>query len=968
MKKTILLIFIFILTANFYAQNKPNLIITSEPVQRVAPLSSRKSLPQPVVKGEVNKKRKTGQNIIVPGKGYPKGVDPLYNIQRNAGTHPNRSPLLTFQAANQGATPSDPTGAVGPNHYVVAYNSAFKIFDKNGNVLVNDTALHSIFTGTNDDGDPIVLYDRFADRYLITEFDLSSSPNKLMVAVSQGPDPVNSGWYVYRFNVNDMPDYPKYSIWSDGYYITANISNPQSSNVVFALERDKMLNGDTTARIVGFSLPGAANSGFYSPSGFNVLGNQLPPPGNAPIVYLQDDSWAGVSDDHLKIWNINMDWNNITNSTISQPQIITTTDFNSVFDNGSFSNLMQPNGTKIDALQATIMFMTNYRRFANYNSVVLNFVVNSDGNGKAAIRWYELRQDNDGDPWYIYQEGTYADPSGHNTFAGSISMDSQGNIGLGYTIVSATQVPELRFTGRYASDALGQMTLAPDVVTPGVQSDPSTRYGDYSQLTVDPTDDKTFWFIGEYFKNNRRVDQVGVFKIASDFPNDVGVSGLVAPVDGVLSANEPITIEIYNYGTQPQSNFQVQYQVDGGTWVTENFTGTIQPGTTQNFTFATTADLSTVGHTYQIIAKTNLSGDQDNNNDSLVEQVTHLFTKDVGITAITAPVSSSSLTNAETITVTIKNFGADTQSNIPVRYILDGNNPVNETYVGSIASGQEVSFSFVTAGDFSALGNHQLSVATTLSGDQDTSNDEFTTTITKSMCQPQSNCSLGDEIVHLVFANLDNTSSCSGTGYSDFTNMTAQLVQGNTYDMSITTHYGDEHVTAWIDFNDNFVFEDSEKIIVDEVLGAGQGSGNFSGTFNTILPNPMPLGQHLMRVRTNWDAQVPDPCSDVTYGETEDYMVNVVDANGVNEFENSQIVIQNLGENHFMVSMQNPVTDDDLTLTVYNIAGQELVHHYLRNINGQYTYDLNLSYVSKGVYLLRIGNENGGLVKRIIVK
>ena len=973
MKKYLLLIFTFFLISNFYGQKKPSIIITSEPVIKVKPLSERKSLPKPKYKKEeVNKKRKSGQNIIVPGKGYPKGIDPLLNYQRSSVRHSNRAPLLTFQAANQGATPSDPTGAVGPNHYVVAYNSAFKIFDKNGNVLVTDTALSAIFTGTNNDGDPVVLYDKFADRFLITEFDLPNYPNPpfwLMIAVSQGPDPVNDGWYVYKFQLNKMPDYPKYSIWSDGYYVTANISSPQSNHAVFAMDRDKMLAGDTTASMVGFSLPSASTSGFHSPSGFNVLGNQLPPSGNAPIIYLQDDSWSGVANDHLKIWNINMDWNNPNNSTISQPQIITTTDFNSVFNNGDFDNLMQPNGTKIDALQATVMFMTNYRRFANYNSAVLNFVVNSDNAGKAAIRWYELRQDNDGDPWYIYQEGTYADPSGHNTFAGSISMDSQGNIGLGYTIVSNTQVPELHYTGRYANDPLGQMTITPDVITPGVQSDPSSRYGDYAQLTVDPTDDKTFWFISEFFKNNRRVDQVGVFKLASNFPNDVGVTAINAPVSGSLTSNETVSIQIFNYGTQAQSNFPVQYKIDNGSWVTENFTGTIQPGASAAFSFSTTANLSNVGQTYNITARTNLNNDQDTNNDAVSSDVTNLYPKDVGITAIVAPVSSTDLSNSEAITVTIKNFGADTQSNIPVQFILDGNSPVSETYVGNITSGQEVNYTFVTHGDFSAIGNHQLSVATVLAGDQVSSNDQFSTVITKSLCQPSGNCSFGDEIANIQFANLNNSSTCNGSAYNDFTNMTAELIQGNTYDLTITVNYSQEHVTAWVDFNDNFVFENNEKIIDDFEMGAsGSGAHSYTETLNTTLPSPMPLGQHIMRIRTNWQHPVPDACSDVDYGETEDYTVNVVTSSGIDAFSNAQINIQTIGENHFMINLINSNIHNEITLTVYNVAGQELVHHYLHKVNGKYQYDLDMSYVSKGVYLLRIGNNEGGLVKRILVK
>ncbi len=962
---TIIMLFIFVYS---YAQNKPTLIINSEQVIKVPSLSSRNYLPKPVKKGEVNKKRHSGQNMVVPGKGYPKGNDPLLELNNRNATyfHQNRSPQLTFAATNQGANPSDPTGAVGPNHYVVAYNSAFKIFDKNGNVLINDTALNAIFPGTSNDGDPIVLYDQFADRFLITEFDISSSPNKLMVAVSQGSDPVNDGWYVYKFNVNAMPDFPKYSIWSDGYYVTSNKSNPNQSEVVFAMERDKMIAGDNTAQMIGFNLPGIVNNGFYSPSGFNVLGNQMPPAGNAPIIYIQDDSWAGINDDHLKIWNINVDWNTPANSTISNPQEIITADYNSVFDNGSFHNLSQPNGTKIDALQATIMFMTNYRRFSNYNSVVLNFVVKGTNN-KAAIRWYELRQNNDGEPWAIYQEGTYMDASGHNTFAGSISTDRFGKIALGYTIVDTDQVPELRYTGRFTNDPLGQMTINSEAVVPGSQSSSNFRYGDYAQMTVDPVDGRTFWFISEYFNNNSRIDQVGVFSF-NQFANDIGVVELVSPVSSTLTNSETVTVRITNYGTQSVSNFPVSYQVDGGAVVTENYTGTLAVGADVNFTFSTTVDLSNEGHTYQIVTSTNMANDEDNTNDAITTDVKNLYANDVGISDIIAPVSSNTLGNSEAISVTIKNFGGTSQTNIPVSYILDGNTPVNETFTGNIAANGEANFTFNTNGNFSTPGLHHIVVRTNLSNDQDISNDEFSADINKTMCQPTSDCSDGDNITHLVFADIDNTSTCSSNGYIDFTSITANLIVGNTYPMTITTNFGNDHVTVWIDFNDNFVFDTNEKIIDNEVIGNTSGSGAVTETINTNLPANMALGQHMMRVKLAWNENPSDPCANVDYGETQDYTVNVTDPARINGLTNANLVLQTINQNQYLVKLENVKSNDEYTLTVYNVAGQELVNHYLTKYNNKYTYDLNLSYVSKGVYLLRIGNNDGGIVKKIVVK
>ncbi|MBM3436073.1 MAG: hypothetical protein FJY07_07675, partial [Bacteroidetes bacterium] len=460
---------------------------------------------------EFNPKRRDA-NLAVPGKGLPKGSDPLWQQQSKASKIKGKDPILTFLAASANATPTDPTGAVGPNHFVNAWNSSFRIWDKQGNPLTPAASLATIFPGETA-GDPIVMYDQIADRFIVTEFTFL---NGFLVAVSQGPNPVTSGWFTYFFQTNSFPDYPKFSLWSDGYYITANKNSGSAgfSEVVFAIERDEMLVGNPDAQMVGFPLPAIVTSGFYSPLGFNVTGSEMPPPGNAPIVYLQDDVWSGVNDDHLKIWTINVDWITPDNSTISNPQIINTAPFDGLFDGGSFSNLPQPSGPDIDCLQATIMYMAQYRRFSDHNSVVFNFVVDITGaDNHSGIRWYELRQADDGDPWAIHQEGTYSQPEGHSAFSGTMCMDANGNIALAYSIVSSTHFPSLRYTGRYSTDPLNVMTIEEESFAEGTVSDPSNRYGDYSQMTIDPVDDLTFWAIAEYFNGGPRKDQAVVFKI-----------------------------------------------------------------------------------------------------------------------------------------------------------------------------------------------------------------------------------------------------------------------------------------------------------------------------------------------------------------------------------------------------------------------------------------------------------------------
>ncbi|WP_340199858.1 fibronectin type III domain-containing protein [Ascidiimonas sp. W6] len=468
--------------------------------------------------------KRRGSNTFVPGKGLPKGPDELVQKQVNSLTNRGRAPITSF-GAHEGTVLNDPTGAIGPNHYVYAFNSGFGILDRSGNVLLPEASLGTLFPGETL-GDPVVVYDRYADRFIIMQF--SNTPNGFLIAVGQGPDPINDGWFTYRFNTGSFPDYEKLSIWGDGYYITANKDQGSitTSEVVFAVERDQMLAGNPNAQLVGFPLPGASNNGFYSPGGFNATGPTLPPVGVPhPIVYMQDDSWSGISQDHLKVWDVSVNWNSPASSSISAPQQINTAAFDAVFNGGSFNNLDEPgSGPNIDAIQATMMYMTNYRRFGTHNSAVMNFVVDVSGNDtKAGIRWYELRQTGDNQPWTIYQEGTYSQPN-YSTFCASIGMDFQGNIGLAYTIVSSAVFTSLRYTGRLASDPLGTMTIAEQNIVDGnAQNNRSDgRYGDYAQLTVDPIDDLTFWHIGEYMNgspSNVRKSHVAAFQIGTAVPD-----------------------------------------------------------------------------------------------------------------------------------------------------------------------------------------------------------------------------------------------------------------------------------------------------------------------------------------------------------------------------------------------------------------------------------------------------------------
>ncbi|NNK80640.1 MAG: hypothetical protein HKO93_04005, partial [Flavobacteriales bacterium] len=701
---------------------------------------------------------------------------------------------------------------------------------------------------------------------------------------------------------------------------------------------------------VGFPLTGISTSGFYSPQAFNVTGGELPAPGAATIVYLQDDAWGGVTDDHLKLWNVDVNWSDVGSSTISGPIEIITEDFISVFDGGSFSNFEQPSGPDVDGLQATIMNQAQFRKFPTYNSAVFNFLVDADGTAgeTGAIRWYELRQDDDGMPWSIYQEGTYVSPNGLDAFSGSMAMDVSGNIGMGYTTVSSEQNIAIQYTGRYAADPLGTMTVEETLIAQGSNNCPGNRLADYVHLTVDPVDEKTFWHVAEYH-NPGRDNVVGVFKLAPDFNNDVGVISVDAPTNGTLGAAESVTITVRNYGIDEQSNIPVSYQIDGGTVQNGTVPGPLASGANAQYTFTATGDFSTQGQTYMVSATTLLTGDEDPANDAIVAEVTHLDPNDIGISAITAPTSSPSLGGSETVTVTIQNFGGSSQTDFDVSYTVNAGAPIVETVSDLVEGDSQISFSFTETSDFSAIGSYDISATTLLIGDTDSSNDEASTTVLKEFCQPEMDCSFGDGFEDFELEEISNPSGCDDGGYGDYTSLTATLQQGVIHDLVVTTGYGSQYVVVWIDFNDNFVFENNEIVVDNFIIADGQAGGTYTATIPFPIALDAPLGEHVMRAKTNWQADVPsDPCEPTTFGETEDYTVNIVAPVGLEEsyLGENEVIVSSFDNDQYLIRFTNEKLNKPLVFAIFNTTGQTLAQNWVYPVNGIYEYELDMSYAS----------------------
>ncbi len=413
------------------------------------------------------------------------GPDPLLAVQEmaTAALTPDgfETPLLNFNGQGYTAVnPPDTIGDVGPNHYVQMINnsssSRVTIYNKStGAVISGPNTLSSLAPAghpcrTNGAGDPIVLYDQLASRWLLSEF--TSSGNYMCVYVSQTADPTGA-YFFYPFQAPTFPDYPKYAVWPDAYYVSTNESGGPA---VYALQRAQMLAGATATfqRRTAASLPGFGFQAFTPAD----LDGATAPAAATPGLFMRhrDTEVHGPSGfpstDLLELWTFTVNWTTPASSTFSKIADIQVAEFDSALCGlASFSCIPQPGtSTRLDPLREVIMWRLSYRNFGAHQALVGNFAVDV-GNDRAGVRWFELRRASGN--WVLHQEGTYAPADGVSRWMGAIAMDRAGNIALGYNVGSSTTFPGLRYVGRLAADAAGTMPRGEYTIVNGAASNSS---------------------------------------------------------------------------------------------------------------------------------------------------------------------------------------------------------------------------------------------------------------------------------------------------------------------------------------------------------------------------------------------------------------------------------------------------------------------------------------------------------------
>ncbi len=583
-----------------------NLVGISQPLKDIPPLTETEILAlQEKAASKVLNKKLRNREYPFAETALPKGPDAAWQKAMGRTGNP-KAPLVNFEGQGSPSYPPDCNGTAGPNHYMQTVNTTYAIYSKTGTLLAGPTNMNLLFgsvTGANcNDGDPLILYDEQASRWLAVEFSLCGSTDRMLIAVSTTNDPTGT-WYQYSFDVADMPDYEKFGIWPDGYYMATNNGG---SNDTYVFERAQMLVGGTTPKMVGFSnawLPTSID-GFMCVPPVDNDGTAAPAGSPGLFIALNDDAIGGGSD-QLWIYELAVNWSNTAASTFNRTQQINVTAFDSNFGN-TWSNIPQQGTTqKVDAIPMVIMNVPQYRNFGSYQTIVCCHTVDVDATNHAGIRWYELRKTTGS--WTVRQTGTYA-PDIHSRWMGSIMLNANNKIGLGYSVSSSTMYPGIRYTGQtsgaYAAGA-GVLDMPEEIIQTGANSQTGVnRWGDYSLMCVDPVDNDAFWFTTQYIgSGGSRKTKIASFKIGNS-PVAItlpatAVTGTSATINGTVNPNSLATNYYFEWGTTTAyGNVATTTAAGSGTVniaVNANLSGLIS-GTTYHFrVVATNADGTTNG-------------------------------------------------------------------------------------------------------------------------------------------------------------------------------------------------------------------------------------------------------------------------------------------------------------------------------------------------------------------------------------
>jgi Ca2+-binding RTX toxin-like protein len=452
--------------------------------------------------------------------------------------------------------PPDTNGDAGPTYYIQTINTSIGIFDKNtGNRVAAFTFNNFMSQGnfgnlcdTDNFGDPVVLYDTFEDRWIVTDFafQLDGQGNVInppgafqCFAASKTGDPVAGGWNFYSINTaGGLGDYPKFGIWPNGLYMSTNMFDYAAAgsfqNVrTYSFNKAQMYAGSPTVQVVSFDLPSSEFT--LLPSNARLQAGT--PPAGRPNYYASVWNYTN----RVSVWKFQVDWNSPTTSTFTGPsQSTTATSWAS-----PPSTVAEPSGTNtLDTLGIRLMMQNQYTNIGGVESLWDSHTVRGSSTSQAAVRYYQVKVTGGTVEANPTQAATW-NPDATNRFMPSAAVDRAGDMAIGYTTSSSSLFPGIKYAGRLATDPVNTISLTETTLVQGTGGQSGTcgntchRWGDYSAMTLDP-DGCTFWYTNEYYTTTglNFLTRIGSFRFTQCTP--IGSSGTVSGTVTSAATSNPI--------------------------------------------------------------------------------------------------------------------------------------------------------------------------------------------------------------------------------------------------------------------------------------------------------------------------------------------------------------------------------------------------------------------------------------------
>ncbi|MEN8251345.1 MAG: PKD domain-containing protein, partial [Bacteroidota bacterium] len=774
--------------------------------------------------------------------------------QKKAGWKTNtKATLKNFAGQNSGYYPPDCNGTVGADYYFQVVNTTYAIYDKVSEAVVaGPSNLNSIFNaslpgaGCNN-GDPIVLWDEHANRWFYAEFSLCTSNDYMLIAVSQTDDPTGS-WYSWSFDVDDMPDYMKFGIWQDGYYMATNTS---PGNDVYVFERDVMIAGGASPTMIGFDNPNRPSTfdGFHCILPLDNDSTWAPTGDPGQFITIADNDQSNPAD-ALWVYELDADWVTPGNSTFARTQIIPVNSFAGNFT-GDWNNIPQ-NGTsqRLDGLSTILMYRAQYRNFGSSQRLVVAHAI-AEASDEAALRWYELV--NTGSGWSIRQQSTY-NPDNISRWNMSIAMNGSYEIGIGYSVSNTSMYPGIRYIGQSATAnaaANNTLDMAETTIWDGSYSQSGiNRWGDYSNISIDPTDDHTFWYTNEYVAMSTHGTRIASFQFST--PTGEPIANFIAddvnPVQGQ-------TVAFTDLSTNTPTSWAWSFSPATITYVGGTDAATQNPQVTFDATGL---------YTVTLIA-TNADGSDD-----------EIKVDYINVTTCQDPTNL----NATTITSTSADLNwtagvAETSWNI--EYGLQGYTQGTGTQINGVTNPYTLSgLTLNTSYDYYVQADCSSGYTSNWVGPF-----AFTTT-SCAYCYSWGNTIYDTSTTRVIFNTIDNSSAKptdgNGNAYSDYTATSTDVYLNNSYDLSTYVNTAGNYwvyTKAWIDWNQDCDFDDAgEEYDLGRIKNKVNAQTNNSPLSITV-PLTATLGNTVLRVSTKFNSYAT-ACEIDFDGEVEDYTLNIL--------------------------------------------------------------------------------------------